>query len=369
MWQVRGQEGIVTHLQRGLDEGRLSHAYLLVGPPHVGKGTLAQDLACAVNCLASQGAPCGECSQCLRVSAGQHADVVWVGAQGRGEEGPGRRETGIDDVRGVQHQASLKPYEGRQRVFIFDGAEGMSDEAANALLKTLEEPPPEVTMILLAGSEDSLLPTIRSRCRVLELRPMPMLGLVEELVETRSLPQEEAEELARLSMGCLGWALGALDEPSILEKRRQDLERILQVCEGTLEERFAYGAELATLFYRNREEARELLGLWVHWWRDLLLLKEGADGFLCNYQWRDDLGRMAAGLTTTQVVGTIHGVLRTLEALDHNANPRLALDVLMLGLPGMVAPAESPVPKPESTEGRPWGQPLKKLEGAPLNLG
>ena len=172
MWQVQGQDHIVNQLESSLKQGRPAHAYLLVGPPHVGKMTLALNLAQGLNCLQGTGVPCGSCLQCLRIARGHHADVKVVavgGTQGARAsrpdpgEGPRRgRETviGIDDVKEVLHQVNLKPFEGRVGVTIFDGAETMSDEAANALLKTLEEPPPQVVLVLLTSNEDAILPTV-----------------------------------------------------------------------------------------------------------------------------------------------------------------------------------------------------------------
>ena len=320
-------------MDKSLREGRHAHAYLLVGPAQVGKKTLAINMAQAVNCLGPQDAPCGECSQCRRIASAQHADVLVIEVQRAADEGPSRREIGIGDVREVQHQASLKPYEGSNRVFIFDGAEHMSEEAGNALLKTLEEPPPQVLIILLTSREEDLLPTIRSRCRRLELRPLPLGEVVEELTNTHSTSEEEAKKLARLSMGCLGWALSALSDPSIMEQRGEDLERIAGISVASLEDRFNYASDLADLVAKNREVGRDVLFLWLRWWRDLLLVGEGVGEFVYNIDWEDTLRLMASGLTTVEILGFIKAIQGTLDALEQNANPRLALEVLMLSLP------------------------------------
>ncbi len=323
----------MRQLQKSLQGGRYSHAYLLVGPKQVGKGTLALNIAQAVNCLSPEDPPCGECTQCQRIAEGRHADVRVIGLQRVGEAGPPRTEIGIGEVREVQSQASLKPYEGSHRVLIIDGAEYMSEEASNALLKTLEEPPPQVLFMLLTSAEEDLLPTIRSRCQRLELKPLPIEEVRTELVSAHSVEHQEAELLAHLSRGRLGWAISAAGDPSIMEARRTTLDPIAQLSEASLEERFEYASELSSLFYRNREGARQTLCMWLRWWRDLLLIVEGAEAFVDNVDWMDTLRLTASQFTTAQIAGFLSAILTTQEALDHNANARLALEVLMLRLP------------------------------------
>ena len=334
MWQLRGHEPVLRRIEKSFREGRYAHAYLLAGPPQVGKRTLAINMAQAVNCLTPEAAPCGDCAQCRPIAARQHADVVEIRVERDHGNGPARREIGIGDVREVQHLASLKPYQGACRVFIFDGAEHMSEEAANALLKTLEEPPPQVMIILVTALEEALLPTIRSRCRRLELNPLPLSEVAKELVSAHGIGEAEAQTLARLSMGCLGWALSAISDPTLMENRKECLERIVQISVASLEERFDYASALASIFFRNRESARETLHLWLRWWRDLLLVKQGAEEFVYNIDWADTLRLRADRYTTLQVVAFIRATLSTIEAIDHNANARLALEVLMLNLPG-----------------------------------
>ena len=334
MWSVYGQRHILRQLEPSLKQGRLAHAYLLTGPPHVGKMTLAVNLAQGVNCLPGPGIPCGECSQCGRIAAGNHADVRVVRVARREEGGPARTVIGIDDVKDLLRQASLKPYEGRCTVMVVEGAELMSDEAANALLKTLEEPPPQVLILLLTANADALLATIKSRCRTLELLPVAREEMARRLQEDYSVEAERAERLATLSRGCIGWAINALEDPQVWEQREADLEQIWEVCQSGLPERFNYANELATRFSRDRSAGRELLFLWLQWWRDLAMVKEGVEDCVRDRERLPQLRQQAAGLSTVEVVAFLRALERCLEALDSNANPRLALEVLMLGLPG-----------------------------------
>ena len=337
VWQVHGQDHILRQLGSSLAQGRLAHAYLLVGPRHVGKMTLAINLAQAVNCQSGMGEPCADCAQCQRIAKGQHPDVRVVApgyATGYSNEGRANRTViGIDDVKEVLRSVNLNPFEGARSVIIVDGAEGMSVEAANALLKTLEEPPPLVMFLLLASDADLLLPTIRSRCQVFGLLPLARPVMLERLINEHQTTEADAERLFRYSRGCLGWALRALTDHQVLEQRQADVERMEETLEAGLETRFAYANEVATLFGSDRETARELLFLWLRWWRDLLLIKEGAEEFLRNIDQLEVLRNQAIGLSTPQIVGFIKCLVATIDALDRNAGARLALECLMLNLP------------------------------------
>lgn len=328
MWQVVGQPKAITLLERSIEMGQLSHAYLFVGPPHVGKLTLALNLAQVVNCGAVA-PPCGECTSCRRIAAGKHADVQIIGLIS--EE---KREIGIEQIREMQTAASLPPYEGRHKVFIFDKAELLSHEAANCLLKTLEEPSPQVLLVLLTARESALLPTIVSRCQRVELRPLPVTLVKEALIEDYGVAADRAELLARLSDGCFGWALLTMQDEKILEERSRRLTTLVDLSYASLKQRLAYAAELAAQFSRSREEVEEVLALWLQWWHDLLLVKGGDGKFVINIDQQSTLFQQAKHLSTRQVMDFIYHLQATHEQLEQNANPRLALEVLMLSMPG-----------------------------------
>ena len=327
-----GQDHLIARLQPALEQGRESHAYLLIGPPHVGKLTLAREIAQAVNCLRGPGAPCRECGQCQRIADGLHADVRVVDLEfSRAVEGRNTVTTiTIDAIRELERTVNLNPFEGSRTVIIIDGAGTMTVDAANALLKTLEEPPPGVLFLLLTEDDEALLPTIRSRCQSLQLLPMSHQRMIDFFTQERAVSADEADRLYRLSRGCLGWALAALDDPQVLDQRQADLERMRETVAAGLDARFSYAGEVASLFGSNRAAARELLALWLRWWRDLLLVKEGADEYLHNADLAAELRAHADGLTVPQIAAFIRRLQETMAALDANASPRLALETLML---------------------------------------
>ena len=330
MWQVIGQDRAVSLLQSSLQSGMLAHAYLLVEPAHVGKMTLALNLAQALNCEA-EGRPCGECVPCQKIASASHADVQIIGLA-QHEDAAEAKLIGIDQIKEMQHSASLPPFEGSHKVFIIDGAELLSTEAANCLLKTLEEPIGKVTFLLLTVN-DSLLPaTVVSRCQRLELPPLSITE-VESALAGKGVEPQKTKLLARISHGCLGWALSAAADESLLQQRDDNLSKMLDVVAADCEERFDYAGRLAAQFNQNRRLVCGVLDLCLDYWRDLMLVKTGCTDIVTNVDRLDGLAEMARGYRLAQIRAFIEGIRAAAEQLRQNANPRLALEVLMLDIP------------------------------------
>jgi DNA polymerase III subunit delta' len=330
MWKIIGQKRALSLLQGSLSRGKLAHAYLFSGPTHVGKMTLARELASALNCTGDS-PPCGECPSCLRIASNKHADVLELGL-GKNAEGKMLTEIGIEEIRQIQHSANLPPFEGKCRVYIVNGAELLSTEAANCLLKTLEEPLEKVVFILLTSKEQSLLTTVISRCQRIELLPIPKEEIRQALVMKWNIPEIKADLLARLSHGSLGWAVRAAEE-DLLEKHSEQVTEIVNIVDADLEDRFNYAAQLATEFGQDREKVQEKLSIWLDWWHDLLMIKCGLVEMITNIDRLDVLKNMSENLEIGQIRTVIEGIISAAEQLKMNANARLTLEVFMLGLP------------------------------------
>jgi DNA polymerase III subunit delta' len=332
MWTTIGQKRALVLLENSIKNGRVSHAYLFVGPAHVGKMTLARDLAMALNCHSDE-RPCNSCSSCLRIASGSHADLQ-VLSLGKGLDGKAQTEIGIDDVRRIQHSASLPPFEGDYRVFIIDGAEALSSEAANCLLKTLEEPVGKTVFILLTAKEDSVLSTVSSRCQRIEVVPTNTSEIEGVLVHRGERDLQRAKLVAHLSHGCLGWAFSALNDSS-LEAHQDCVDEIAVATTGGLSERLNYVSTLATEFSQGRETVYDKLALWVEFWRDVLLVKAETSDLVSNVNRLDILSELAASLEISEIRASIENVNLAVQNLKQNANARLALEVLALRLPSL----------------------------------
>lgn len=337
MWSVVGHESTVRALSRALDQGRTAHAYLFIGPKGVGKAHLALNLAQALNCTAMR-KPCGECAQCLRTMTLKHADVQMIDLP-KAADGTERKTIPIDDIRDMQQSAGLQPFEGGYKIFIIDGADALSGAAANRLLKTLEEPPAGVVLILLAVDEDSILETILSRCQTFRLRPIPRQKIETHLVAKLGIEPGRARLLSSLAGGSMGWALEAGHDEALLEERQAALEQIIALASQPLHERMETARALAEDFTRRREDIYAWLGLSSQLWRDVILIKGGQAASVTNVDRRDALAALAEGSTLEEIARVLRAVATTGGHLRQNANPRLALDVLMLEVPQISAAA------------------------------
>lgn len=338
-WGLVGQDRAVAALQRALAEGRVAHAYLFVGPERVGKRTLALRLAQALNCTGDE-PPCDECDACRRVAGGLHADVATVTVSGpeADDEGPAKKGIHVSQIREVERTTALKPFEGRTRVVIIDPAEEMNPSAQNAFLKTLEEPPPQVVFVLVTADESRLLPTIRSRCRRLELR-LPSLDEVETALTERGVDGERAHLLVRLSRGHIGWALESADDDSMLERRDASIEQARSLARISVADRMALAERLAGAYRRDPAPVLADIEAWRDWWRDVLLVEAGAEDGVANVDRLDDLRQDASACDQASIAGFLRAAAEAGRYLGWNAQPRLVMEALLLEAPSRTAAA------------------------------
>ena len=335
MWATIGYDQTQKFLARGLDAGHVAHAYLITGPAHVGKTTLALDLARALNCLQPE-PPCGECLSCLKIAHGTHPDVRVV-EPGQVKDGEGTASEGagggdiitIGQIRALQHESSLSPFEGRRRVYILSDFEKASTEAANCLLKTLEEPPASVILVLTAQAMGSLLPTIVSRCQVLRLHRLPVAKVREALVKRWKVEPERAGMLANLSMGRLGWAVQASQDERLFAQRRADLDELLSALG---EDRLAR-MDRALKLSQRRDALPDVLRQWFVWWRDVLLFQMDCPQLAINSDRKGVLQAHAETYDSKCILRCLGQVRSTYRWLQQNANARLAMEALLLQLP------------------------------------
>jgi DNA polymerase-3 subunit delta' len=324
-WGILGHEWAVELLHGHLAGGQARHAYLFTGPAGVGRRTLALRLAQALNCAnpPAPGVPCGACRVCRQIEKMQHPDLSVVQA----EEAGGTLK--VEQVRELQRRLALAPYEARYRVALLLRFEEAHPSAANALLKTLEEPPPAVVLLLTAESPERLLPTIVSRCEVLRLRPLPLETVEAGLRQRWDLEAGQARLLAHLSGGRPGAAVGLLRSPAQLEQRGAWLDDLIRLLGANRAARFAYAEGLA----REKAPARQALQTWLSLWRDALICASRAGVSLANPDREAQARHLAERAGPDAARQAVAALSRSLELLETNANLRLLLEVLLLDLP------------------------------------
>ena len=323
-WTVPADADAIALLDRSIQQGRLAHAWLLSGPQGVGGMALAREFAKALLCDNEQGRPCAECRQCRRVESGHHADVLTISPAGAAGS------IGIEAARDLQAAANLQPYEAAGRVIIIDNADTLTREAANALLKVLEEPHPNVTLILVTANDEAILDTIRSRCQIVPLRPIPFDRVAEALRENGA-DEADATRLAKLSGGRLEYALSLLTDAAPLDARPAALDEIVAVRAEPVADRLKRAGKMAEDFYADRQHLLERLEAWASIWRDALLIAAGVPEELTDSEDADRVREIAVDLPQAQ--SALNETQFTIQSLRQNANARLTLESYVLSLP------------------------------------
>ena len=324
-WGMLGHEWAVQMLRQHVAHQAQRHAYLFIGPQGVGRRTLALRFAQALNCPqpTAQGAACRDCLTCKQFEHMHHPDLAILQAEQIGGT------LKIDQIRALQHSLSLSPYSAYYRVAILLRFEEANPNAANALLKTLEEPPSQVVLVLTAESSEALMPTIVSRCEVLRLRPVPYDVLNEGLQTLWGVPPQEAALIAHLSNGRPGYALSLHNDPGLLARRNAWLDDQRRLLGASLVERFAY----AEVMVKDRETMRGTLTVWLSFWRDVMLCACGASTPLANLDRVGEIKNLTTHLDLASIQRTVSTLERTFDLLERNVNPRLTVEVFMLDLP------------------------------------
>ena len=329
-WNLLGHEWAVDMLRQHAAHDEIRHAYLFCGPPGLGRRTLALRLAQALNCTKplAPGVPCGQCRDCKQIEAMQHPDMNVIQALD-GDNLP--KEGGtlkVDQIREVQRSLSLKPYQAKYRVALFLRFQEANDNAANALLKTLEEAPAHAILLLTADTPEQLLPTIISRCEILRLRPLPIEAVESDLIY-RGVDEERARLLAHISGGRPGYARRLVDDVTLLEKRDERLNDLQTLLPAARVEKFSYADKLS----KDKDAMRQAIIIWLSYWRDVMLRVAGAETPLTNVDRNMEIEFLAGRLNLSTARRVVSDLENALEKMDRNVNSRLLAEVLLMDWP------------------------------------
>jgi DNA polymerase-3 subunit delta' len=310
--EVLGQERAIKMLQKALVGERLAHAYLFYGPSGVGKKLAACQFIKALYCSATSPDACGACAACRKITDGNHPDVVWVTAE--------ETSIKIDQVRTIQHRLSYKPYEQQRSTVVFDGCEKLTLPAANALLKTLEEPPANTLLLLLTGHKDALPVTIVSRCQLVPFVPLTAAHLY--TIFTRHGMEPESARLAAALAEGQADRFAAENFSRTLDLRQTAYTVLQDVTHTKSMTPFLQARQLAG----KREQCEELLHWLSLFLRDLTVLKVAPSARLYNDDLQMDLAPIAQRAPLYQLIDAFAQLQQFRSYLSLNSNPQLIFE-------------------------------------------
>lgn len=322
--EIIGHQKQLEPLRLALITERLHHAYLFVGPEGVGKKTIALGLAKAVHCSAAVGDFCGECADCARIQDGNHPDVRVI------EILVGKKEISIQQIRELEKELNFRSFSGKKKIVILDRATLMNLSAQNALLKTLEEPPKNSLLFLVAPNVGGLLPTLRSRCLQVSFGALPRDLVAEFLVTRKGLKTEEAEFLAAMTLGSLG-AATKIDKKHFLEQRQRWLALLTSLNTANYRAAIDAAEELAS----NKEALIEFFEWAVCWQRDRLVysvtqsLRE-----IVNLDLISEIQQQTAQRDLESILSLLSQTAGAVGSIQRNLNRRMVLENVLLNIVG-----------------------------------
>ncbi|MCX5863893.1 MAG: DNA polymerase III subunit delta' [Deltaproteobacteria bacterium] len=320
---IIGQDKAKKLLHRAVEQDRLAHALLFKGPMGVGKKTLAKTFAAALNCQNPQShEPCGQCPSCVKLRSGSHPDFIVIEPEGAAIK--------INQVRELKKTLAFPPFEAKIRVALLCDIHTMRREAANSLLKTLEEPPSQTMLILTADEAGGILPTILSRCQTVPFFPLPQAKVAKILALEAGIDLESAATLAAMAEGSLGRARVILTK-DLLGLRREIVDHLLRLEPNTPATIQALG-DLAESAAKLKEDLGELLELLTTWLHDLLLFDHGAPGSIINHDMSPTFPTACRRWSSGQLADKLRLLDTARKQLARNCNPTAVCEVLFFGL-------------------------------------
>ena len=316
--QILGHARQKEILDRSLASGRLAHAYLFSGPDGVGKRLMALALARAIVCHEQRG--CGDCQACRKIDHRNHPDLHVLEPDGNSIK--------IEQVRSLQKDLNLKPLEAPRKICLIEAADSMTLGAANALLKTLEEPRGDTLLILLSAHPNRLLETIRSRCQALPFTRHPNSRIQAQLEKQLDIDPTASHVLAALSEGSFKKAFGK-DRELYLEERRKLLKTLTGLSPGSILPILDFAEQIAA----DKTVLPDILEIFQAFYRDVMMMLQGrGDDDLVNLDLKDTIERVSGRENIASVLAKLEALVAVRRQLDRNVNRQLAMEVLLLKL-------------------------------------
>lgn len=317
---VVGQGRVVSYLEKTLMQSKTTHAYMIEGVKGLGKKNLAYELAKGICCESKEDKPCGVCKSCSKAERGTNRNIIYL------EE---EKAIKIESIREIQEEIKVKTFDGSIRVYIICDSDKMTVQAQNALLKTLEEPPAKVVIILTNINANRLLPTIVSRCQVIKLKPIKEEDMRKYLNEKKNLSWSQSKIVASLSDGIIGKALKTLEDETYVKRR----ELVLNIIDKISTTSVFDVLKSAEFFNEEKENIMELLDILVTWYRDLIIYKETEQlDYVINCDKIEEIILQSKKNEFSKIRNIILMIEETRANINSNANYQLSIEVMLLNI-------------------------------------
>ena len=319
--EIIGQEQVKEHFQSAIQMGKISHAYILNGEAGSGRHMLADAFAKALLCENKENADaCDICKSCLQAESGNHPDIRYITHE--------KASISVDDIREqLNNDIQIKPYSSEHKVYIIPDANKMTEQAQNALLKTIEEPPAYAVILLLTDNINALLPTIQSRCITLNTKPVNKDEIASYLVKHLSMEPEQAKIAAGFCQGNMGKAIRFANSEDFQEMKTDTLKLLKNIDSMELPEI----VETIRLFAQRKGMINDYLDLMLLWYRDVLMFKVTKDANLLLYQEEyHDISKQANTRTYENIENILQAIDKAKIRLDANVNFEIAIELMVL---------------------------------------
>lgn len=302
-------EDILDKLIKNIRKGTSQHAYIFEGERGGGSFGAAQLFANTLVCGKTEVAPCGTCTSCILAKAGNHPDISVISHQGD------KKNIIVEQVRELLKDSAKKPYEDAKKVYIIAYGDEMNEQAQNAFLKLLEEPPQYAVFIILAENIESLLPTVRSRCEIIKFPPVPE-DKIKDILE-KSYPNiKNAEFLAHFSGGNLEKAKKLANDEGFIPLRGGAIDVLPKILSEDILQSYD-AAEFAEL---NKDDAETILSIWVSFLRDIMLIQNDGEKYILNTDYRDKLMNISGRVDEKRIINAIAEVENAYQMLKRYVN-------------------------------------------------
>ena len=319
---VVGHETIINYFQNALRIQKFSHAYILNGEDGMGKSLLASIFAATLQCEAHDVNPCGVCKSCLQAVSGNHPDIKYITHE--------KASISVDDIRNqLNNDVQIKPYSSKYKVYIIDEAEKLTEQAQNALLKTIEEPPEYAVILLLTNNSNLFLETIVSRCVNLNLKAVPKESIKKYLMEQVKVPDYQAELSATFSNGNLGKAIQLSNSEEFAFMK----EEVVRLMKSVDDYELSQIMEAIKKIAENKSAIHSYLDLILIWYRDVLIFKATMDANLIFYKDEvQDIKKQGSNKSFEALDHIIKALEDTKKRLLANVNFEIAMELLLLAM-------------------------------------